>query len=127
MVGARSTNRLSYSRSNATTFYLQPDCIARASRLRPQFSASLDVLRRAEGIDTRNGGCWESDRRTREARAQHLHFKLTATTHVALQADRDPREDDEVVQSDEEADEPSSVQREGSDDDGEDLMDNMEA
>jgi hypothetical protein len=43
-----------------------------------------------------------------------------------MQADRDPHDDDEVVQSDDDAD-PSSVRREGSDDEGEDLMDNMEA
>ena len=41
-----------------------------------------------------------------------------------MQADRDPREDEEVVMSD---DEPSSVRHEGSDEEGEDLMDNMEA
>jgi hypothetical protein len=41
-----------------------------------------------------------------------------------MQADRDPREDDEVIYSD---DEPSSVRHEGSDEEGEDLMDNMEA
>lgn len=42
-----------------------------------------------------------------------------------MQADRDPR-DDEVVPSDEEAEEPSRAV-EGSEDEGEDLMDGMEA
>jgi hypothetical protein len=41
-----------------------------------------------------------------------------------MQADRDPREDDEVVHSE---DETSSVRHEGSDEEGEDLMDNLEA
>lgn len=49
---------------------------------------------------------------------------LHALPPPPLQADRDPREDDEVVMSD---DEPSSVRHEGSDEEGEDLMDNMEA
>jgi hypothetical protein len=44
-----------------------------------------------------------------------------------MQADRDPHDDDEVVHSDDDGHDPSSVRREGSDDDGEDLMDNMEA
>lgn len=44
-----------------------------------------------------------------------------------MQADRDPREDEEAVMSEDEGLEPSSVRREGSDDEGEDLMDNMEA
>jgi len=47
--------------------------------------------------------------------------------HFVLQADRDPHEDDEVIQSEDEAQDPSSIRREGSDDEGEDLMDNMEA
>lgn len=43
-----------------------------------------------------------------------------------MQADRDPR-DDEAVPSDDEVEEQSRRGGEGSEDDGEDLMDGMEA
>jgi hypothetical protein len=43
-----------------------------------------------------------------------------------LQADRDPRDDDEVVHSGDE-EEPSQLAAEGSDDEGEDLLNGMEA
>lgn len=43
-----------------------------------------------------------------------------------MQADRDPRDNEEEVPSDAEAEEPSRA-AEGSDDEGEDLMDQMEA
>ena len=43
------------------------------------------------------------------------------------QADRDPRDNEEAVPSDDEVEEPSQAGREGSDDEGEDLMDGMEA
>ncbi len=46
----------------------------------------------------------------------------------ALQADRDLRDDDDIVQSEDEGDMPSqSLGVEGSEEEGEDLMDNMEA
>jgi hypothetical protein len=44
-----------------------------------------------------------------------------------MQADRDPREDEEAVPSDNDDYDPSSVRQEGSDEEGEDLMDNLEA
>lgn len=43
-----------------------------------------------------------------------------------MQADRDPRDNEEAVPSDDEVEEPSAAV-EGSEDDGEDLMDGMEA
>ena len=43
------------------------------------------------------------------------------------QADRDPRDNEEAVPSDDEVEEPSQRGMEGSDDEGEDLMDGMEA
>ena len=43
---------------------------------------------------------------------------------MPTQADRDPREDEEIIPSD---DDVSSVRNEGSDEEGEDLHDNMEA
>ena len=47
---------------------------------------------------------------------------------LPLQADRDPRDNDEAVPSDDEAEQPSqSLRPEGSEDEGEDLMDGMEA
>ena len=54
-------------------------------------------------------------------------FQTDPRTHVLMQADRDPREDEEAVPSDDEGLDPSSIRREGSDEEGEDLMDNMEA
>ena len=44
-----------------------------------------------------------------------------------IQADRDPRDNEEAVPSDDELEEPSQRGMEGSDDEGEDLMDGMEA
>ena len=44
-----------------------------------------------------------------------------------MQADRDPRDNEEAVPSDDELEEPSQRGMEGSDDEGEDLMDGMEA
>ena len=44
-----------------------------------------------------------------------------------MQADRDPRDNEEAVPSDDEVEEPSQRGMEGSDDEGEDLMDGMEA
>ena len=44
-----------------------------------------------------------------------------------MQADRSYINDDEVLGSDDEGYEPSSVRQEGSEEEGEDLMDNMEA
>ena len=43
------------------------------------------------------------------------------------QADRDPRDNEEAVPSDDEVEEPSQRGMEGSEDEGEDLMDGMEA
>lgn len=48
-------------------------------------------------------------------------------THCAIQADRDPRDDEEAVMSDDDGYDPSSIRQEGSEEEGEDLMDNMEA
>lgn len=42
------------------------------------------------------------------------------------QADRDPHDDEEAVRSQEEEEEPSQRAVEGSEDEGEDLMDGME-
>lgn len=44
-----------------------------------------------------------------------------------MQADRDPRDNEEAVPSDDEVEEPSRGAVEGSEDEGEDLMDQMEA
>ena len=44
-----------------------------------------------------------------------------------MQADRSYTNDDEVLASEDEGYEPSSVRQEGSEEEGEDLMDNMEA
>ena len=44
-----------------------------------------------------------------------------------MQAERDPRDNEEAVPSDDEVEEPSQRGMEGSDDEGEDLMDGMEA
>lgn len=44
-----------------------------------------------------------------------------------MQADRDPRDNEEAVPSDDEVEEPSRAAAEGSEDEGEDLMDGMEA
>lgn len=43
-----------------------------------------------------------------------------------MQADREPRDDDGVIHSEDEGADPSDLRRE-SDEEGEDLMDNLEA
>lgn len=53
--------------------------------------------------------------------------RCSPASRLRLQADRDPRDDEEAVPSEDEVEEPSQRAVEGSDDEGEDLMDGMEA